>query len=73
MSARAKARGAAGARYHDGTNPDDAPFGLAHKGHTQHYCGGACRCSCGAILGVASIVIDLDYLPEPCPICGNPT
>lgn len=71
MSARAQARGAAGVRLPDGRPLSDAPYGRRHEGHTQHWCGSAEMCSCGAILGTTCIAIPEDYVPEPCPVCGE--
>lgn len=55
MSARARARGAAGERRQDGSDPAASPYGLRHSGHTQCVEGNAEVCSCGEILSVWSV------------------
>lgn len=40
-----------------------------HFGHYRHWCGSATFCSCGALLGVATVVIPDGYESKPCETC----
>lgn len=42
-----------------------------HADHHTHYRGNSIWCSCGAFMGVFSIIIEEDPpAPEPCEVCG---
>lgn len=40
-----------------------------HFGHYEHWCGNGRMCSCGVLLGIATVVIPDDYEPKACEIC----
>lgn len=48
----------------------DGPF-REHYGHRTHaHYGFGAKCSCGAMLGLGSIIVDPDTPPlPPCPVC----